>query len=123
MPPPTKPKQEVRRQRVIDIGKALHGERFTAALAAGMGVSQVLVSHVVVGRRNVTDDFERALAAHIDAVMPSRMTALRKAAAARGAIGYEHGEQPSMTVTGGIPAGQTVEPAPEPDDDGPSFSP
>lgn len=99
-----------RRKRTIDIGKALYGDRYTKALAEGMGVSQVLVSHVSLGRRVATEDFERALLKHAEEVIESRKEQLLKAIGHISAMRQELGTTPAP------------DPDPDIEDDGPAPS-
>lgn len=140
---------KMRRERVIRVGKMLHGPRFGKDLAAGMGASQQLVSAIVSGQRGVTDDFERKLAAYIDRRQVEVVTEMVNWARESNGLKSSLGEIVTVTTSTSVPVVKAVEPdgpapkkramvmpslgktrrlpdpAPEPelDDDGPDFVP
>ncbi|MBU1336042.1 MAG: hypothetical protein KJ944_08540 [Alphaproteobacteria bacterium] len=110
----TKATAAARRQRMIDIGIALHGERYGAPLAAGMGVSQPVVANIVGGRRDMTDDQDRKLVAHARAVLQSRRDALQKVADHIDDLDKELGNASVSVSSPVLPVGVTARPPRKP---------
>lgn len=106
-----KPDAETRRQRLIAIGTALHGPLFGKLLAAGIGVSQQLISHIVGGHRGVTDELERKLVAYAVEQLDRRQMEILQARDQIRAIRLEHGETIEVAISPAtLPTGETVKP-------------
>ena len=100
---------EQRRERLVYIGTALYGALFQKSLAAALGVSQQLISHIVKGIRGVSDDLDRRLAVHAASVLDERRAALEMVAQHVLAITQEHG-MPTVTKSSAVPVAQTEAP-------------